>query len=76
MRAAGFEFLDANGDFEERPAQRFEGGLAPERAPRRGLAELMQQPIGAGVEKEPELVGLPAVTGSSIGLGVELVLLD
>ncbi len=71
---AGFEFLDAHGDLEERPAQRFEGGLAPERAPRRGVAKLMQQPIGAGVEKEAELVGLPAVTGRTVGLGVKLVI--
>jgi len=73
---AGFEFLDANGDFEERPTQRFEGGLAPERAPRRGLADLMQQPIGAGVQEEAELVGFPAVAGGAIGLGVEFVVLD
>ena len=28
------------------------------------------------MEKEPELVGLPAVAGSAVGPGVELVLLD
>ena len=36
----------------------------------------MQQPIGAGMQEEPDLVGFPAVAGGSIGLGVELVLLD
>ena len=57
-------------------AQRFERGLTPERAAGCGLAKLVQQPIGAGVEKEPELVGLPAVAGGAVGPGVELVLLD
>ena len=57
---ARLEFLDAYGDLEEGAAQRFEGGLAPERAAGRGLAKLMQQPIGAAMQEEPELVGFPA----------------
>ena len=65
---AGFEFLDAHGDFEERPAQRFEGGLAPQRAPRRGLAEPVQQPVGAGVQEEAALVGFPAALPAKPGL--------
>ncbi len=55
----GFEFLDANGDFAERPAERFECRLAPKRAAGRGLAKPMQQPVSAGMQEEPELVGLP-----------------
>ena len=73
---AGFEFRDAHGDFEKRPAQRFESGLAPQRAAGRGLAEPVQQPVGAGVQEESELVGFPAVAGGAIGLGVEFVVLD
>jgi hypothetical protein len=30
----------------------------------------VQQPIGAGVEKEPELVGLPAMAGGAVGPGI------
>ena len=73
---AGFEFLDAHGDLEEGAAQRLERGPTPERAARRGAAKLMQQPIGATVQKQPELVGLPAVARGAVGRGVELVLLD
>ncbi len=65
---AGFEFLDAHGDLQERPAQRFEGVLAPERAPRCGLTEPVQQPVGAAVQEEPELAGFPAVAGSTYTL--------
>ncbi len=36
----------------------------------------MQQPIGAGVQEQPELIGLPAVARGAVGFGVELVLLD
>ena len=42
----------------------------------RGLAELMQQPIGAAVQEQAELVGFPAMARGAVGLGVELVLLD
>ena len=45
---AEFEFLDAYGDFGKGPAQGFEGRLAPARTPRRGLAQAVQQPVGAG----------------------------
>ena len=36
----------------------------------------MQQSTGAGVQEQPKLVGLPAVTRGAVGFGVELVLLD
>ncbi len=65
---AGFEFLDAHGDLEEGAAERFERRLAPQRAPRRDLAEPVQQPIGAAVQEEPEPVGFPAVAGSTYTL--------
>ena len=73
---AGFEFVDADGDFEQGPADGLEGCLSPERFPRCGLAKLVQQPIGTGVQEEPELVGLPTVTRCAVGFGVELHLLD
>ena len=38
--------------------------------------QFQQQPIGTGMKKQPELVGLPAMAGSSVGFGVEFVLLD
>ena len=66
---AGLELLDAHGDLEEGAAQRFERRLAPQRAARRGLAELMQQPIGAAVQEQPELVGFPAVARRAVGPG-------
>ena len=67
---ASAELLDAHGDLEERPAQRLERRGAPERAARRGPAQLMQQPIRAGVQEQPELVGFPAVARRAVGLGV------
>ena len=70
---AGLELLDAHGDLQECPAQGFECRVAPERAAGRGLAKLVQHPIGTGVEKEAELVGLPAVARRAVGLGVDLV---
>ena len=73
---AGFEFLDAYGDFEEGPAQGFEGRLAPARTPRRGLAQAVQQPVGAGMQEEPELVGLPTMARRTVGFRIELVILD
>ncbi len=73
---AGFEFLDAHGDLKESAAQGFERRLAPQRFPGRRLAELVQQPVGAGVQEEPELVGLPAVARRAVGFGVKLVILD
>ncbi len=57
----GPELLDARRDLEERPTESFERRGAPRRTPRRGLAQLMQQPIGAGVQEQPKLIGLPAV---------------
>ena len=36
----------------------------------------MQQPIGAGVQKQTELVGLPALAGLAARLRVELVIID
>jgi hypothetical protein len=36
----------------------------------------MQQPIRAGVQEQPELVGFPVVALRAVGPGVELVLLD
>ncbi len=40
------------------------------------MAKLMQQPVGAGMQEEAELVGLPTVARRAVGLGVELVVLD
>ncbi len=31
----------------------------------------MQQPIGAGVEKQPELVGFPSVARGAVGFGID-----
>ena len=53
---AGLELLDAHGDLEERATERFERGLVPERVAWSGLAKLVQQPIRAGVQEDPELV--------------------
>jgi hypothetical protein len=70
------EFLYTHGDLEEGSAECLERRLAPRQAAGRGLAKLMKNPIGAGVEEEPELVDLPAVAGCAVGFVVELVLLD
>ena len=43
--------------------------------PGRGAAALVQQPVGAGMQKEAELVGFPAVARSAVGFCVELVIL-
>ena len=65
---AGFEFLDAHRDLEEGAADGFERRLAPQRTSGSGLAKPVQQPIGAGMQEEPELVGFPAVAGSTYAL--------
>ncbi len=59
-----------------RKARRNVSNVALRHGERRGVAMLMQQPIGAAVQEQPELVGFPAVARGAVGPGVELVLLD
>ena len=61
-----FQLLDTYRNFQECSSDGLEGGGSELRALRRCPAHHHQQPIGARVHKQPELIGLPAVTGSSV----------
>ena len=73
---AGGALDDAGADLEQAPADG--GELRPgERHPaRHGIAEREHQPVGGGVEHQPELVGERALAGSPVGGERALVLLD
>jgi hypothetical protein len=73
---AGFQLPDAHGDLQERASKSFKSCAAPSRVPWGCAAQFQQQPVGTGVQKQPELVGLPAMAGSAVGFGVEFVFLD
>ncbi len=70
------QLLDAHGDLDKQGADGREGRAAPARFFRRRRAQGMQQPVGALVQEEPELVGLPAMTRGLVGARVELQILD
>ena len=70
------QLLDADGNLHERAPDGLEGGAAPARALRCRTAQRMQQPVGAHVQEEPELVGLPARAGGLVGSRPALHVLD
>jgi hypothetical protein len=73
---AGFQLPDANRDLQERAPKGFKSCASPARMPWGCTTQFQQQPVSTGVKKQPELVGLPAMAGSSVGFCVEFVLLN
>ena len=73
---ARFELFDPHCDFQEDTADGLKSRLSEARAPWRRPAQQEQKPISAGMQKEPELVGLPAMTRRTVGPGIKLMLLD
>ncbi len=57
---------DASGDFDEAQAQRVELRRAPEGTLWRGHAQAPHDPVGPGVQEEPQLIGNRLRTGGSI----------
>ena len=53
----GFHLDDAGGDLDEAQAQRIELGDAPHRTFRHRHAQAPHQPVRAGVQEQPELIG-------------------
>ena len=53
----GFHLDDAGGGLDQAQPQRVELGDAPGRGLRHQRAQTPQQPIGAGVQEQPELIG-------------------
>ena len=67
---------DAGGDFDEAQAQGVELGDAPHRALRHRLAQTPHQPVGAGVQEQPKLIGGGLGAGGAIGRQMRLEGLD
>ena len=57
-----FQRDDAGGDLQQAQPQRVELGDAPGRARRHQAAQRPQQPVGAGVQHQAQLVGAGAVS--------------
>ena len=64
------------GDFDKREANGVELCVAPERVLGCEAAQGVQQPVGGGMDEEPELVYLGAAAGGAVGSKVELVSFD
>ena len=52
-----FRTIDANGELDQAQAQGIELGDAPARASRHQRAQGPHQPVGAGMQKQAQLVG-------------------
>jgi hypothetical protein len=63
----GFHLDDAGGDLDQSQPQRVELGDPPGRAPGHQCAQAPQQPIGAGVQEQTELVGGGLGTRGTVG---------
>jgi len=63
----GFQFDDAGGEFDQAQPQGVELHDAPDRAFGHDAAHRPQQPIGAGVQEQAELVGFGLVAGGAVG---------
>src|SRR5512147_164578 len=63
----GFHLDDAGGDLDEAQPQRVELRDPPGRGPGHQGAQAPQQPIGAGVQEQPELVGGGLGTRGAVG---------
>jgi hypothetical protein len=73
---AGDELGDARGDLHEGEPQGVELRITPERGLGCQPAQGMQQPVGGGVDQEPELVGGRPGARRAVGGEVQLVRLD
>ena len=73
---AGDEFSNPGGDLDEGEAQSVELGVAPKRGLRRQAAQGVQEPVGGGMDQEPELIGGRLGARRSVGGEVQLVRLD
>jgi hypothetical protein len=67
---------DAGGDFDEAQAQRVELGAPPHRALRHRVAQAPHQPVGAGVQEQPKLIGGGLGAGGAIRRQMRLEGLD
>jgi hypothetical protein len=72
----GFQLGDPGGDLDQDQADRVELSGAPERGLGRQTAQRVQEPVGGGVDQQPELVGRGAGAGGPVGGEVQLVRLD
>jgi hypothetical protein len=72
----GDQFGDPGGNLDQGEAQGVELGGAPERGLGRQAAERVQEPVGGGVDQQPELVGGGPGAGGAVGGEVQLVRLD
>ena len=63
----GFHLDDAGSGLDQPEPQRVELGDAPRRASGHQGPQAPQEPIGAGVQKQPELVGGGLGTGGAVG---------
>jgi len=73
---AGLQRDDASGQFHQPQPQRVELRDTPGGAPRHQAAQRPQQPIGAGVQYQAELVGGGAAARSPVGGEMALPRLD
>jgi hypothetical protein len=72
----GFQLDDAGGEFDQAQSQGVELHDAPVRAFGHEAAHRPQEPIGAGVQEQAELVGFGLVAGGAVGGEVVLPGLD
>ena len=72
----GFQLDDAGGEFDQAQSQSVELHDAPDRAFGHEAAHRPQEPIGAGVQEQAELVGFGLVAGGAVGGEVVLPGLD
>jgi hypothetical protein len=64
------------GRLDQAEADRIELSVAPERCPGRQPAQAPHQPVGGGVDQQPELAGRRLGAGGAVGGEVQLVRLD
>ena len=67
---------DAGGDLDEPQAQRVELRDAPRRAPGHRHAQTPHEPVGAGVQEQPELVGRGLRARGAVGRQMRLPRFD
>lgn len=72
----GFHLDHARGDLDEAQSQRVELGDCEARAFRHRGAQAPHEPVGAGMQEEPELVGRSSCAGGAVGGEMRLPRLD
>ena len=70
------ELPDPRSDLQDLEPDRIKLGPGPDRPLKMTAAQGVQQPLGQGMEEEPELVGFETMTGGPIGAQMSLVLLN